>query len=128
MSATEDLDKEPADSVHGSDTVTGDELDNDERYAGYREAAVKVRAFPQTPGVYLMKNAAGVVIYIGKAVQLRSRASSYFLKAAREDARTSNWVHEIHDIDYLQCDSEVDALLTEARLIKDIQPRHNKDL
>ncbi len=75
-----------------------------------------------------MKDVAGVVIYIGKAIQLRSRASSYFLKAAREDARTANWVHEIHDIDYLQCDSEVDALLTEARLIKDIQPRHNKDL
>jgi excinuclease ABC subunit C len=128
MSATEDLDKEPADSVNELDQVTGDELGNEDRFAGYREAAVKVRTFPQRPGVYLMKDNVGRVIYIGKAIQLRSRASSYFLKAAREDARTANWVHEIHDIDYLECDSEVDALLTEARLIKDIQPRHNKDL
>ena len=65
MSATEDLDKEPADSVHDSNNDSNNDSDNDERYAGYREAAVKVRTFPQTPGVYLMKDAAGVVIYIG---------------------------------------------------------------
>jgi excinuclease ABC subunit C len=68
------------------------------------------------------------VIYIGKAKNLRSRAASYFLKGATEDQRTADWVGEIADIDYMLCDSEVDALLTESRLIKDIQPRHNKDL
>ena len=47
-------------------------------------AAAKVRRFPQTPGVYLMKDAAGRVIYVGKAKNLRSRAGSYFLKAAAE--------------------------------------------
>lgn len=93
----------------------------------FRRAAAKVREFPQTPGLYLMKDAAGRVIYVGKAKRLRSRAGSYFLKAAALDKRTS-WVHEIADIDYIECDSEVDALLMESRLIKDIQPKHNKEL
>ncbi len=75
-----------------------------------------------------MKDASGVVIYIGKAKNLRSRASSYFLAAAAIEARTAEWIGEIADIDYMECASEVDALLTENRLIKDIQPRHNKDL
>jgi len=91
-------------------------------------AADKVRSFPQSAGVYLMKDAAGRVIYVGKAKNLRSRAGSYFLKAAAEDPRTAGLVREICDIDYLDAESEVDALLVEARLIKDIQPRYNKEL
>ncbi len=51
----------------------------------FEQAAAKVRTFPQSPGVYLMKNQAGVVIYVGKATNLRSRAGSYFLKAAAEE-------------------------------------------
>jgi excinuclease ABC subunit C len=94
----------------------------------YSRAAEKVRDFPQVPGVYLMKDAAGVVIYIGKAKNLRARAGSYFLKAATEDSRTAPWVHEIRDIDYLLAESDVDALLMEARLIKDILPKYNRDL
>lgn len=94
----------------------------------FQQAALKVRSFPRTPGVYLMKDDAGVVIYVGKAKSLRSRASSYFGATARSEMRTALWIDEIADIDYLECESEVDALLTEARLIKDIQPRHNKDL
>ncbi len=90
-------------------------------------AAQKVKEFPQTPGVYLMKDDAGIVIYVGKAKNLRSRAGSYFLKAALEEARTAVWVHEIADIDFMECESEVDALLVESRLIKDIQPKHNKE-
>ena len=95
---------------------------------GYRRAAERVRMFPQKPGVYLMKDQAGVVIYIGKAKNLRSRASSYFLKAALQESRTATWVLDICDIDFIECESEVDALLAESRLIKDIQPKHNKDL
>jgi excinuclease ABC subunit C len=91
-------------------------------------AAEKVRSFPQTPGVYLMKDAAGRVIYVGKAKNLRARAGSYFLKAAAEDRRTADLVREIRDIDYLEADSEVDALLLESRLVKDVQPRFNSDL
>jgi len=95
---------------------------------GFGHAAKKVRTFPQSPGVYLMKDRVGRVIYVGKAKNLRSRAGSYFLKAASEDQRTADWVGEIADIDYMLCDSEVDALLTESRLVKDIQPKHNRDL
>ena len=96
--------------------------------SGFRRAVAKVRAFPQTPGVYLMKDAAGRVIYVGKAKNLRSRASSYFLKAAADDRRTADLVREIADVDFLETDSEVDALLAEARLIKDVQPKFNQDL
>jgi excinuclease ABC subunit C len=88
----------------------------------------KVKTFPGQPGVYLMKDAQGRVIYVGKAKNLRNRAGSYFHKQAALDARTASLVLEIADIDYVAVDSEVDALLMEARLIKDIQPRFNTDL
>lgn len=92
------------------------------------EPREKVKTFPQTPGVYLMKDERGRVIYVGKAVNLRNRAGSYFTKQALEDRRTCDLVPEIRDIDFVPTDSEVDALLLEARLIKDIQPRFNSDL
>jgi len=74
-----------------------------------------------------MKDSAGRVIYVGKAKNLRSRAGSYFGKPAADDPRTE-WVTEIRDVDYMECESEVDALLMEARLIKDVQPKYNKEL
>jgi excinuclease ABC subunit C len=85
----------------------------------------KVKQFPAAPGVYLMKDAQGRVVYVGKAKNLRNRASHYFTKAAAEDLRTADLVKAIADIDFLPADTEVDALLLEARLIKDIQPRFN---
>jgi len=75
-----------------------------------------------------MKDAQGRVIYVGKAKNLRNRAGSYFLKAALEDPRTADMVPLIADIDHIPVETEVDALLTEARLIKDIQPRFNVEL
>src|SRR5262245_17504517 len=111
------------------------------RWVGSREApmsepqveltpapAEKVKQFPATPGLYLMKDAQGRVIYVGKAKNLRARAGSYFHKTAAQDRRICDWIDEVADIDHLPADSEVDALLMEARLIKDIQPRHNRDL
>ncbi len=88
----------------------------------------KVRKFPSGPGVYLMKDARGRVIYVGKAKNLRSRAGHYFTKLAAGDRRTADLIREIADIDYLEAETEVDALLLEARLVKDIQPRFNVDL
>src|ERR1700674_483079 len=85
----------------------------------------KVKTFPPSPGVYLMKDAQGRVLYVGKAKNLRSRAGHYFTKAAAEDARTADLVKLIADIDFMPADTEVDALLLEARLVKDIQPRFN---
>ena len=88
----------------------------------------RVRSFPTGSGVYLMKDAQGRVIYIGKAKNLRARAGSYFQKTAEGDGRIKDWIGEVVDVDFLEAESEVDALLLEARLIKDIQPRHNVDL
>lgn len=99
----------------------------DQDTTSFRRAAAKVREFPQTAGVYLMKDAAGRVIYVGKAANLRSRAGSYFLKQAAEEPRTAYWIREIADVDFIECESEVDALLVESRLIKDVQPKHNKE-
>ena len=96
--------------------------------SAFEQAASHVRNFPQSPGVYLMKDASGVVIYIGKANNLRARAGSYFLKAAQQEPRTAKWVQTIADADFIEAESEVDALLMESRLIKDIQPLHNREL
>src|SRR3954454_17556683 len=90
--------------------------------------AEKARQSPAGPGVYLMKDEQGRVLYVGKAKNLRNRAGHYFTKAAAEDRRTADLVKLIADIDYLPAESEVDALLLEARLIKDIQPRFNIEL
>jgi excinuclease ABC subunit C len=88
----------------------------------------KAKQFPPAPGVYIMKDAQGRVLYVGKAKNLRNRASHYFTKAAAEDMRTADLVKLIEDIDFLTAESEVDALLLEARLVKDIQPRFNVEL
>ncbi len=119
----QDLHTQKEAHVSDSDSNDGQELPDDNSFA-----AEKVRSFPHAPGVYLMKDSAGRVIYVGKAKDLRSRAGSYFLKAAAEEKRTAQLVQEIRDIDYLEAESEVDALLVEARLIKDIQPKFNTDL
>jgi excinuclease ABC subunit C len=90
--------------------------------------AEKVKTFPTGPGVYLMKDAQGVLLYVGKAKNLRNRASHYFTRAAAEDPRTADLVKLIADVDHIVTDSEVDALLLEARLVKDVQPRFNIEL
>ncbi|GHT41588.1 UvrABC system protein C [Planctomycetales bacterium] len=92
------------------------------------DAAEKAKMFPRKPGVYLMKDAAEVVVYIGKAKDLRSRTVFYFTQAAQDDFRVGSWINEVKDIDFIETESEVDALLLEARLIKDIQPKFNRDL
>ncbi|MDO8632918.1 MAG: GIY-YIG nuclease family protein, partial [Phycisphaerales bacterium] len=88
-----------------------------------------VAAFPKTPGVYLMNDAEGRVLYVGKAKDLRSRVMSYFQPGAdllsTRGPDICRMVDKVVNIEYLECESEVDALLKEARLIKDVQPPHN---
>jgi excinuclease ABC subunit C len=88
--------------------------------------------FPRTPGVYLMKDEAGRVLYVGKARDLRARVASYFQDSAdllnTRGPAIADMVARVADIDFLECESEVDALLTENRLIKDIQPPCNERL
>jgi len=91
-----------------------------------RDAIIeKVKTFPKQPGVYLMKDARGRVLYVGKAVDLRSRVGQYFQPSADLGPQKARMVAEVADVEFLPAESEVDALLTEARLIKDIHPRYN---
>ena len=91
-----------------------------------------IARFPKAPGVYLMKDDNGVVLYVGKARDLRARVSSYFQPAAdllnTRGPEIAHMAALVQDIDFLDCETEVDALLTESRLIKDIQPNYNERL
>jgi excinuclease ABC subunit C len=86
------------------------------------------KALPKTPGVYLMKDSQGRVIYIGKAASLRDRVCSYFQAATRLEHKKSGLIDQIVTFEILHTDTEVEALLAENRLIKDIQPRYNARL
>jgi excinuclease ABC subunit C len=92
------------------------------------DPAHKVRSFPTTPGVYLMKDGGGNVIYVGKAKNLRSRASSYWHAEAAKDVRIRDWIGLVKDIDYISTPDDIAAMLTESRMIKDIGPKYNKAL
>jgi len=85
----------------------------------------KARALPATPGVYFMKDAKGVVLYVGKALRLRDRVSSYFIPSADLGPRKQGMLDLVEDIETLDCETEWEALLAENRLIKDIRPRFN---
>lgn len=99
-----------------------------------QQLAAKARALPRTPGVYLMKDEAGVVIYVGKASVLPNRVTSYFQPATVAKARQSlgpkkaPMLDMVEDFDVIECEGEWEALLTEARLVKDIHPRFNERL
>jgi excinuclease ABC subunit C len=80
---------------------------------------------PDHPGCYLYKDAEGRVIYVGKAKNLKKRVSSYFQSRAGHPAKTLRLVQEIVDLELIVLDSEVEALLVESSLIKDLQPRFN---
>lgn len=82
-------------------------------------------ALPKEPGVYLMKNEAGVIIYIGKAKVLRNRVKSYFNKMKGRPNRLKHLIKQIVRVDYMVTTSEVEAFLLEASLIKKHKPRYN---
>ena len=84
----------------------------------------KISILPDTPGVYIYYNAEGVVIYVGKAKNLKRRVSSYFNRE-HDVVRTRLLVRAIHDMDYIVVPTEQDALNLENSLIKEHQPRYN---
>jgi len=92
----------------------------------------RLRHLPKTPGVYLFKDDRGRVLYVGKAKDLRSRVGSYFQDSAdllkTRGPNIARMIAMVADVDFLDCDTEVDALLQESRLIKDIQPPYNEML
>jgi excinuclease ABC subunit C len=85
--------------------------------------AEKLSLLPNTPGVYLHKDARGKVLYVGKAVNLASRVRSYFQTG--RDAKTEQLVRRIHDVDYIVVRSESEALVLEDQLIKEYRPAYN---
>jgi excinuclease ABC subunit C len=92
-----------------------------------KDLSAVIHSLPLTSGVYLMKDAAGKVLYVGKAVSLRKRVQSYFRKS-RNFSKTDFLVEEIRDIGYLPTNSEAEALILEASLIKEYQPKFNIEL
>ncbi len=87
------------------------------------ELKEKVRNFPLTPGVYIMKNSRKEVIYVGKAKKLRNRVSSYF--NGKKEGKTALLVSRIATIEYVETDNEFEALLLENNFIKKWTPRYN---
>ncbi len=87
----------------------------------------KLSRLPHKPGVYLMKDRFGTVIYIGKARSLRKRVSQYFHPSRRQrwDMKLNALIEAIHDLDVHQVKSEPDAVLLEGKLIKEFKPRYN---
>lgn len=87
-----------------------------------REKAMKL---PLTPGVYIMKNVKGKIIYIGKAKKLKNRVSQYFGSQNGHSLKVRKMVENVDDFDYILCDSEFEALVLEASLIKQNMPKYN---
>ncbi|MDX1979677.1 MAG: excinuclease ABC subunit UvrC [Bryobacteraceae bacterium] len=85
----------------------------------------KVAQLPAQPGVYLYKDGAGAVIYVGKAKSLRSRVRSYFNDDRLMDSKTGTLISEAADVDYILVDNEKEALALENNLIKQYKPRFN---
>ena len=85
----------------------------------------KLQALPKDPGVYFHKNAAGEIIYVGKAARLNNRVRQYFQKSRARDPKTEALVAEIADIDWMVVDSEIEALFLEAEMIRRYMPRYN---
>ena len=88
----------------------------------------KVKQVPTKPGVYFFKNETGEIIYIGKAKHLRNRVRSYFQNSKHQSAKNISMIKRIADIEWIVVRTEVEALLTEANLIKKHQPHYNINL
>ena len=84
----------------------------------------KANTLPLRPGVYIMKNASGSVIYVGKSRKLKNRVSQYF-QNSEKNVKTANMVRQVKDFDYYVCDTEIEALSLENTLIKQYSPKYN---
>jgi len=85
----------------------------------------KLALLPDKPGVYLMKDEKGRVLYVGKALVLRKRVRSYFQSSRNQDSKTKVLVSQINDLEYIVTDSELEALILECNLIKEHRPKYN---
>ena len=85
----------------------------------------ELKKLPQKPGVYLMKDENGHIIYVGKAVNLKNRVRQYFQSSRNQTAKTRSMVPNIREFEYIVTDSEMEALLLECNLIKKHHPYYN---
>ncbi|HEX8695111.1 MAG TPA: excinuclease ABC subunit UvrC [Longimicrobium sp.] len=88
----------------------------------------KLKHLPTRPGVYLMKDAGGEILYVGKAKSLRSRVRSYFASGQQHGVRIAEMVRRVADVDTIVVSSEAEALILENNLIKEHRPRFNINL
>ena len=95
---------------------------NSEKLAKLKQ---KANRLPLTPGVYIMKNTAGEIIYIGKAKALKNRVTQYFGKGTQHTEKVRQMVAHVEDFDYILCTGEFEALILENSLIKQNQPKYN---
>jgi len=84
-----------------------------------------IKSLPDSPGVYIMKNADGEVIYVGKAISLKNRVRQYFRSHRNHEAKVIAMVSHIATFDYILTDNEIEALILECNLIKKYSPRYN---
>ncbi len=105
-----------------------DTVDNSDTLQHSDELQKKVRTLPASPGIYQFRNASGSVIYVGKAKNLRSRVRSYFGNNTALSEKTRVLVNRITDVDVIMTSSEVEALILENNLIKELKPRYNINL
>ncbi len=85
----------------------------------------KCKILPDNPGVYIMKNSKGEIIYIGKAKNLKNRVSSYFIKNSGQSSKVKKMVENVDHFEYIITESEFEALVLECSLIKKYQPKYN---
>ena len=88
----------------------------------------RLEATPERPGVYMMKDVRGTVLYVGKASVLRNRLRTYFGSSSNQPNKTRRMMGHVHDFEYIVTDSEADALILENTLIKRYKPRYNARL
>jgi len=89
---------------------------------------MKINNLPALPGVYIFRNRAGRIVYIGKAKSLKNRVRNYFQPIHKLDTKTARLASVIDDLELLVTDSEIEALILEANLIKEHKPRYNVNL
>ena len=89
------------------------------------ELQKKALSLPKLPGVYIMRNNAKEIIYIGKAKALKNRVTSYFASQENLLEKVRQMVSHVDDFDYIICDSEFEALILECSLIKQYMPKYN---
>ena len=85
----------------------------------------ELKKLPDEPGVYIMKDVSGEIIYVGKAISLKKRVRQYFQSSKNNSPKVNAMVSHIHEFEYIIVDNEIEALILEANLIKKHRPKYN---